>query len=108
MTMASMNQGHGENDPATVPRKLPSLLSGDEATGASPPPPSAATGQVGSRNGTAVELPKLVGLNTLNPNSEKDEKEDAERRKRIMSMNQKVLSHFFKYLLFSFKALLLF
>ena len=95
MTMASSSQGHGENDPATVPRqssKLPSLLSGDEAHGGSPPPPSVATGAIASRNGTAVELPKLVGLNTLNPNgSEKDDKGEAEKRKRIMSLNQKVL-----------------
>ena len=91
MTMESNGQGHGESDPAPIPRdtsKLPILLSGDEDPGGSPPPPSAATGFVGSRNETALELPQLVGMNTLNPQSEK-EREEGERRRRIMSMNQK-------------------
>ena len=92
MAMESNGQRHGDGDPTPVARdsscKLP-ILSGDEDPGGSPPPPSAATGFVASRNDTAVELPQLVGLNTFNPQSEKDEREEAERRKKIMSMNQK-------------------
>ncbi len=92
-----MASGYGNDAPAPRPHyaapQLPKLQNGEDVSLPRPssPAPTAATGAGQTDDRDNFGLPKLVGYNTFNPGPPKDEKEEADKRKRIMAMNQKVI-----------------